>query len=142
MEIIDRDNFYEDTFTNFKEVTAPDREPDYISWKRRVVFQGNMDEWDWNTVILKGEQYLVDKEGKLQGKVLEKIESRLNNENGFLFETNDISSVYWFTDEGVFRGSDHWGTCRSCEWHLDMTIPRDGNFRVGYSEWYKFYKTA
>lgn len=28
-------------------------------------------------------------------------------------------SKYWFTPEGVYRMSDHWGECSTCNWVLD-----------------------
>jgi hypothetical protein len=31
----------------------------------------------------------------------------------------DVSSVYYYTNEGVIRVSDHWGGVASCQWNLN-----------------------
>lgn len=42
-----------------------------------------------------------------------------------------VSSEYWYTDDGVIRGSNHWGTgIASCDWALEM---RDGTTVYGSS---------
>ena len=34
--------------------------------------------------------------------------------------TTDVSSEYWYTDEGVYRRSDHWGSdVASCSWYIE-----------------------
>ena len=49
-------------------------------------------------------------------------------------------SEYYFTDEGVYRTSNHWGRAANCRWRL-VTL---GNFKsqhtkVGFAKWTDFY---
>ena len=49
-------------------------------------------------------------------------------------------SEYYFTDEGVYRTSNHWGRAANCRWRL-MTL---GNYKsqhtkVGFAKWTDFY---
>lgn len=56
-----------------------------------------------------------------------------------------VSSEYWYTSEGVIRGSDHWGTgVASCDWALaDITGDDEGSItktrkRYGFCRWEDF----
>lgn len=56
-----------------------------------------------------------------------------------------VSSEYWYTSEGVVRGSDHWGTgVASCDWALkDITGNDEGSItktrkRYGFCKWEDF----
>ena len=49
-------------------------------------------------------------------------------------------SEYYFTDEGVYRTSNHWGRAANCRWRLIA----DENFKsqqtkVGFANWTDFY---
>lgn len=49
-------------------------------------------------------------------------------------------SEYYFTDEGVYRTSNHWGRAANCRWRL-VTL---GNYKsqhtkVGFAKWTDFY---
>ena len=49
-------------------------------------------------------------------------------------------SEYYFTDEGVYRTSNHWGRAANCRWRL-VTL---GNYKsqhskVGFAKWTEFY---
>lgn len=44
------------------------------------------------------------------------------------FESGYLSK-YWYTAEGVYRYSDHWGMCASCYWTLD---DKNRNLMVGW----------
>ena len=59
---INKDNYFKNTFIDWKITKAPDRQPDYKS---------------------------------------------------------DSGSEYWYTDKGVYRRSNHWGTVATCTWLLD-----------------------
>lgn len=57
---------------------------------------------------------------------------------------SDSGSVYWFTEIGVYRKSNHWGKVASCKWYLqtkDRLIDNVTNKRLlGFSPWNKFSK--
>ena len=49
-------------------------------------------------------------------------------------------SEYYFTDEGVYRTSNHWGRAANCRWRLVS----QGNYKsqhtkVGFAKWTDFY---
>lgn len=49
-----------------------------------------------------------------------------------------ISSEYWYNENGVVRGSDHWGEgISSCDWYLDGKA-RKGYKRYGEAKWEEF----
>ena len=49
-----------------------------------------------------------------------------------------ISSEYWYNENGVVRGSDHWGEgISSCDWYLDGKV-RKGYKRYGEARWEEF----
>lgn len=50
-------------------------------------------------------------------------------------------SKYFYTDEGVYRSSSHWGKAASCKWRL-QTVATDfrNGAKVGFAEWTSFYK--
>ena len=49
-----------------------------------------------------------------------------------------ISSEYWYNENGVVRGSDHWGEgISSCDWYLDGKA-RKGYKRYGEAMWEEF----
>ena len=60
------------------------------------------------------------------------------------------SSEYWYTKDGVIRGSDHWGFgIRSCDWKIDGQYTRVDEISVlpkkeyGFCKWEDFaFKTA
>ena len=50
-------------------------------------------------------------------------------------------SQYYFTPEGVFRYSDHWGRAANCKWRLESNNQNSTNRnRVGYANWTDFYQ--
>ena len=53
-------------------------------------------------------------------------------------------SSYYFTEEGLYRVSNHWGRAANCRWKLDSsamksTSSKDNRFKVGYAKWTDFY---
>jgi hypothetical protein len=51
-------------------------------------------------------------------------------------------SSYYFTDEGLYRVSNHWGRAANCRWKLDsssMIISKSNNNKVGFAKWSDFY---
>ena len=49
-------------------------------------------------------------------------------------------SGYFFTEEGVYRISNHWGRAANCRWRLisDIKNPNQKE-RIGYAKWTDFY---
>ena len=53
-------------------------------------------------------------------------------------------SSYYFTEEGLYRVSNHWGRAANCRWKLDSsamksTSSKDNRFKIGYAKWIDFY---
>lgn len=54
--------------------------------------------------------------------------------------TSKSGSSYYFTNEGVFRVSNHWGRAANCKWRLQALEEVAGNrTRVGYATWTEFH---
>ena len=58
-----------------------------------------------------------------------------------------VSSEYWYTKDGVIRGSDHWGEeVASCDWYYGDSYgfaSRKGSKRYGFAKWEDIiYKTG
>lgn len=140
LEIIDKDNFFEDTFVNFKEVseTLLEEAADYVSRKRRFVFSDKLEGYGWN-LELDDQDLLVVNGDAVLGEVVGVVTSPHTGNEGYIYDSIDISSIYWFTEEGVYRQSDHWGECRTCVWHLDGGVPRDSKLRTGFASWSSFH---
>lgn len=52
---------------------------------------------------------------------------------------SESGSKYWYTQEGVYRESDHWSFCvASCNWALDDYYICDGVERCGFCRWEDF----
>ncbi len=52
-------------------------------------------------------------------------------------------SSYYFTDEGVFRLSNHWSRVANCRWRLEPNLQlqnrSDNRTRLGFAKWTDFY---
>ena len=49
-------------------------------------------------------------------------------------------SSYYFTAEGVYRESNHWGRAANCRWRLQSDAKNVNQFqRIGYAKWTDFY---
>lgn len=55
--------------------------------------------------------------------------------------TSRSGSQYYYTQDGVYRISSHWGRAATCKWRLQTTA---SNFRngtkAGFAKWTSFYK--
>lgn len=49
-------------------------------------------------------------------------------------------SQYFFTDEGVYRYSNHWGRVGNCRWRLDGIDFKQQTAFWGFCSWDKFFK--
>lgn len=54
--------------------------------------------------------------------------------------TSKKESRYFFTDEGVYRESNHWGRVANCRWRL-ISLEKKVNQirRMGFAKWSDFY---
>lgn len=51
---------------------------------------------------------------------------------------SESGSMYWYTDEGVYRLSDHWQRVASCYWNINCEPPTDGEEILGFCKWSEF----
>ena len=65
--------------------------------------------------------------------------------NEFVFPENTnykskSESVYFYTKEGVFRKSNHWGRVANCRWKLIATKNyKNQQVVIGFAKWTDFY---
>lgn len=61
----------------------------------------------------------------------------LNNKPHY---TSKSGSNYFYTDEGVYRYSNHWGRVANCRWKISgIEDYKNQCYYVGYSNWLDFY---
>jgi len=49
-------------------------------------------------------------------------------------------SDYFFTDEGVYRSSNHWGRVANCRWKLiPLSEYKNQETKIGFARWTDFY---
>ncbi|CAM1353217.1 hypothetical protein [Tenacibaculum insulae] len=49
-------------------------------------------------------------------------------------------SLYFYTDEGVYRYSNHWGRVANCRWKIkNIEDYKNQNYYVGFANWNDFY---
>jgi hypothetical protein len=49
-------------------------------------------------------------------------------------------SKYFYTQEGMYRLSNHWGRLANSKWRLEPMEPEtDSKFKVGFARWEEFY---
>ncbi|GIZ10578.1 hypothetical protein [Flavobacterium sp. UMI-01] len=49
-------------------------------------------------------------------------------------------STYYYTLEGMYRFSNHWGRLANCKWRLlPLTPPTENKFKLGFARWDYFY---
>lgn len=54
--------------------------------------------------------------------------------------TSKSGSNYFYTEEGVYRYSNHWGRVANCRWKISgIEDYKNQNYYVGYSNWLNFY---
>jgi hypothetical protein len=56
--------------------------------------------------------------------------------------TNFVSksgSSYLFTDEGVYRKSNHWGRAANCKWRLQTNFSTASRTKIGFAKWAEFH---
>lgn len=49
-------------------------------------------------------------------------------------------SLYFYTEEGVYRYSNHWGRVANCRWKIEgVENYKSQDYYVGFSKWNNFY---
>lgn len=48
-------------------------------------------------------------------------------------------SSYFFTDDGVYRTSNHWGRAAKCKWKLASDDNSQLRMKTGFAKWTSFY---
>lgn len=48
-------------------------------------------------------------------------------------------SSYFFTEDGVYRLSNHWGRAANCKWRLQTTISNSFRTKLGFANWSAFH---
>lgn len=59
--------------------------------------------------------------------------------------TSKSQSAYYYTDDGVYRKSNHWGRAAKCRWVLkagDQLYVSKGRERIGFALWANFYENS
>ena len=68
-----------------------------------------------------------------------KVENSFFDENKTHFKSAS-GSQYYFTEEGVYRYSNHWGRVANCRWRLvSESRVKNQEYHVGYAKWINFY---
>jgi len=65
-----------------------------------------------------------------------KIESLINLKPNYISKSG---SSYYFTEQGVYRHSNHWGRAANCKWRLVSNGISKDRSKVGYANWSDFY---
>jgi hypothetical protein len=54
--------------------------------------------------------------------------------------TSKSGSSYYFTDDGVYRLSHHWGRAANCKWRLESDNLSAARMKLGFAKWSSFHK--
>lgn len=49
-------------------------------------------------------------------------------------------SSYYFTDDGVYRLSNHWGRAANCKWRLQSDAKSGNRTKLGFALWSSFHR--
>ena len=67
----------------------------------------------------------------------EDINFEIPERNNYKSKSN---SLYYFTEDGVYRESNHWGRVASCRWRLTTNSPYKNQQRItAFAKWKDFY---
>lgn len=143
---ITKDNYFISTIADFRAVdNAPERHPDYtayktfIAWEHEVWGVGRDDDGEVKCVHF-DEEDLDDDWGYdiVSYDVVDTFIGKYGDTGYRCVDKNSISSRYWYTEEGVYRKSNHWGRCRNCHWTIDGEELNSDEEVVGYCKWEDF----
>lgn len=69
----------------------------------------------------------------------QQVNSDFLTKNKFHFKSK-AGSQYFYTDEGVYRYSNHWGRVANCRWRLVSNEKiKNQNYYLGFAKWTDFY---
>ena len=69
----------------------------------------------------------------------QQVSSDFFTENEFHFKSKS-GSRYFYTEEGVYRYSNHWGRVANCRWRLHSNEKiKNQNYHLGFAKWTDFY---
>lgn len=143
---ITKDNFFIKSKADFKKVdNAPDREPDYLSFKTFYVWEDDVldvevdDDGEVKCVYL-DEEDLDDEWGfdVVSYDVVDTFIGKYGDKGYRCLDKSSISSRYWYTEEGLYRKSDHWGKCGNCHWTIDGEELDSDEEMIGFCRWKDF----
>ena len=61
------------------------------------------------------------------------------NQNSIHYKSKS-GSMYFYSDEGVYRHSNHWGRVANCRWKINgVENYKNQNYYTGYTNWNEFY---
>ena len=67
------------------------------------------------------------------------IHNNFFNQKSIHFKSKS-GSLYYYTDDGVYRYSNHWGRVANCRWKISgIEGYKNQNYYVGYANWLDFY---
>lgn len=140
MKQITKDNFFIKSKADFKKVdNAPDRGPDYTSYKTFVAWEHKVFYVEEDELGIAIRVY-IDEEDFNNGIGYDIVGTFFGKYSAGhrCIDRNSISSSYWYTEEGVYRKSDHWGKCRNCHWTIDGEEINSHEDIVGFCKWEDF----
>lgn len=53
---------------------------------------------------------------------------------------SDSGSLYFYTDKGMYRYSNHWGRLANCKWRLLESNISSSKMKCGFAPWENFYE--
>lgn len=127
---INKDNFLFYTTAVFAGKDRPDREPDFVSLKKFKFYY---------------DELLYDDEANasLEGDNVKIVKSCPDaSEPYFVYTDGTVSSSYWYTDEGVYRESDHWGIVGGCKWSHEQNTGIAREKLVGFCRYSDFLEAG
>jgi len=141
---ITKDNFFISSIADFKRVNnVPEREPDYTAYKTFIAWEHevwDVDE-DENGEVIRVHFDVEDLEDEwgydiVSYDVVDTFIGKYGDTGYRCLSKSSISSRYWYTEEGVYRKSNHWGKCRDCYWTIDGE--ESDEEMIGFCRWEDF----
>lgn len=133
--VINRDNFHLRTKALFLKCNKPEKEPDFVSFKK-ILIKEDYIEFDTDDCIgiyrdneyqllnLSRRSDYITKFENEDHNMYDCLIFKKSNPNlkkakyGYILSTKEISSLYYYTRVGVIRYSDHWGIVGDCQWNV------------------------
>lgn len=146
VNFLTKENFFISSIADFKKVNnAPERQPDYTAYKTFVAWEHEVwrvDETEEGEAVRVyfDEEDLDDDSGYdiVSYDVVDTFIGKHGDTGYRCVDKNSISSRYWYTEEGVYRKSNHWGKCRDCFWTIDGEELNSHEEMVGFCKWEDF----